>query len=129
MPKTRSNLFDLILQGSALMTNELWVDLGIIPNNSQIMLGYATYTPDGKTITFELRSNLLGYSTSTTGTTKLHDRVTVKDLSVIDRDYYQNGRLQTLTVSSTGIEKLWIRLTSKSNASADAYWWIYYTVL
>jgi hypothetical protein len=129
MPKTRSNLFNLILQGNATMTSELWVDLGVIPTGSQIMLGYATYTPDGKTITFDLRSNTVGNSTGTTGTTTLHDRVTVRDLNNAQRDYYQNGRLQTLTVQSTGVEKLWIRLTSKSNAAADAYWWIYYTIL
>ena len=129
MGKTRSNLFNLIIQGTTSMTNELWVDLGVIPTGTQIMLGYATYTPDGKTITFDLRSNTAGNSTGTTGTTTLHDRVTVRDLNNTNRDYYQNGRLLTITVNSTGVEKLWLRLTSKSNASADSYWWIYYTTL
>ena len=129
MGKTRSNLFDLVNQGSASMTNELWIDLGLIPNGTKLYLGYATYTPDGKTITFSLRSNLAGQSAGTTGATTLHDRITLKDLTTIDRDYYRNGRLQTLTVQSTGVEHWWLQLTSKSNAASDLYWWIYYTTI
>ena len=111
------------------MTNELWVDLGVIPNGTKLYLGYASYTPDGKTITFDLRSNTAGQSAGTVGATVLHDRVTARDLVVVDRDYYRNGRLQTLTVQSTGVEHWWLRLTSKSSAAADAYWWIYYTTI
>ena len=127
--KSRSNLFDLILQGSQTWTTENWVDLGVIPNGTKVMLGYADFTPDGKTTTFDLRSNTAGNSTGTTGTTTLHDRITVRDGVIASRDYYKNGRVQTLTVQSTGVEKLWLRLTSKSNNSADAYYWIYYTTL
>lgn len=127
--KTRSNLFDQIFQGQATMTSELWVDLGLIPNGSQFMFGYGTYTPDGKTITFDLRSNTTGNSTGTTGTTTLLGRATVRDLNESNKDYYANGRLQTVTVVSTGVEHVWLRLTSKSGNSADAYWWIYYTTL
>jgi len=129
MGKTRSNLFNLINQGVATMTNEFWVDLGLIPNGTQIMFGYATYTPDGKTITFDLRSNMATKSAGTIADTILHGRATVRDLSESNKDYYMNGRLMTVTVQSTGVEHYWIRLTSKSSASADAYWWIYYTTI
>ena len=129
MPKTRSNLFNLTNQGQAVMNNELWIDLGVIPNGTQVMFGYADYTPDGKTITFDLRSNTAGQSAGTVGATTLHGRLTVRDLNIGSADYYRNGRLQTLTVQSTGVEHMWLRLTSKSNAAADAYWWIYYTTL
>lgn len=127
--KSRSNLFDQIFQGSATMTGEFWVDLGVIPNGSQIMFGYATYTPDGKTITFDLRSNTAGLSAGTTAATTLHGRATVRDLNESNKDYYANGRIQTVTVQSTGVEHVWLRLTSKSGNSADAYWWLYYTLL
>ena len=129
MPKTRSNLFDQVSQGLVSVGTETWVDLGLIPNGTKVMFGYATYMPDGKTIVFELRSNTAGQSTGATGTTVIHDRVSLRDGSVIDRDYYRNGRLQTVTLQSTGVEHFWLRLTSKSAATADGYWWIYYTTI
>jgi len=127
--KTRSTLFNLVNQGLAVMTTEQWIDLGLIPNGTQIMFGYGDYTPDGKTITFDLRSNLATKSAGTIAETTLHGRATVRDLQIAEKDYYRDGRLTTVTVQSTGVEHYWLRLTSKSSNSSDAYWWIYYTTL
>ena len=85
--------------------------------------------PDGKTLTFELRSNTAGNSTGATNTTVIHDRIACKDITSVDRDYYKNGRIVTQTVISTGVEHFWLRMTSKSSVVADGYWWIYYTTL
>ena len=128
MPKTRSNLFDLINQGVTIHTSsDIWLDLGLIPLGSKFMIGYADFTADGKNITFDLRSNILGESTGTIAKTILSGRATVRDGTIYSGDWYRNGRLSTCTVISTGIEHFWLRISSKTNNAADAYWWIYYT--
>ena len=127
---TRSNLFDKIFQGlSTFSSSPVWIELGVIPSGTKIMFGYGDYTPDGKNITFDLRSNISGQSTGTDANTTLHGRITVKDGNNGSADYYRNGRVSTLTVQSTGIEKVWMKVSSKTNGSADAYWWIYYTTI
>jgi hypothetical protein len=124
----RSITFDLISQGIQTFTTETWIDLGTIPSGSKAWFGYADYMPDGKTTIFELRTNTAGNSTGTTGTTTLLGRASVRDGVTASVDYYRNGRLSTKSVAGTGTEKMWLRLTSKSAAAADAYWWIYYTL-
>lgn len=122
-------LFDQISQGLASVGQEAWIDLGLIPNGSQLMFGFATYTPDGKTIVFELRSNNSGQSSGTTAVTTIHSRTSVRDGDSKDVDYYKSARTAVKTITSTGVEHWWLRLTSKSAVVADAYWWIYYTTL
>jgi hypothetical protein len=124
----RATLFDTISQGIQAFTTEQWIDLGTIPSGSKAWFGYGDYMPDGKTTTVELRTNISGQSTGTTGNTTLLGRVTARDAVTVSADYYKNGRLSTKSVQSTGVEKIWLRITSKSNAAAEIYWWIYYTL-
>ena len=122
-------LFDQVSQGQASVNAELWVDLGLIPNGNQFMFGFASYSPDGKTLIFELRSNNAGQSTGATGTTSIHSRTSVRDGDTKDVDYYKSAKTAIKTGVSTGVEHWWMRITSKSQAVADAYWWIYYTTI
>ena len=125
----RATLFNLINQGVATAaTTEQWIDLGTITSGSKAWFGYADYMPDGKNCTFQLRSNLAGKSAGTTGDTTLHGSITAKDLTTMSADYYKNGRIVTKSVQSTGVEKMWLRITAKANSSCDNYWWIYYTL-
>lgn len=124
----RATTFDTVLQGIQSFTTETWIDLGTIPSGSKAWFGYADYMPDGKTTIFELRTNTAGNSTGTVGTTTLLGRASLRDGVTGSADYYRNGRLSTKSVQSTGVEKIWLRLTSKSAAAAEAYWWIYYTL-
>lgn len=121
-------LFDKTYVGQLNFSNqEVWVDLGLIPNALQIMFGFTTYSCDGKTITFEVRTNKIGFSDGSLVNTDMHDRVSVRDGDSKDRDYYKNANTTRKSVISTGIERVWLRLKSKSNNNADAYWWIDYT--
>jgi len=124
----RATLFDTVSQGIQSFTTETWIDLGTIPTGSKIWFGFADYMPDGKTTIFELRTNLTGQSAGTVGATTIHGRASIRDGVTAPVDYYKNGRLTTKSVAGTGSEKMWLRLTSKSAAAADAYWWIYYTL-
>ena len=110
-------IFDTIISGSGLVGTESWVDLGLVPLGRQILLGYATYIAEDKNCQFETRSNLYGYSDGSLIHTQLHDWVSVPTGSSMDRDFYFDGNVNTLTVVSTGAEHLWVRVVSRSAAS------------
>ena len=113
-------IFDKTISGSGTVNQELWVDLGVIPNGKQLLLGYATYIAEDKALQFETRSNIAGQSTGTIGNTTLHDWTATTTGSSVDRDFYQYGYVNTTTVVSTGVEKLWLRI--KSGSAAAGAW-------
>lgn len=116
-------IFDLVLYGTGTVGQEVWVNLGSIPTGKQFLLGYATYIAQDKNCQFETRSNLTGMSTGTAGTTQLLDWTSAQGGTGVDRDFYQFGNINTLTVVSTGVEKLWLRVVTQS-ASTGVYSYI-----
>jgi len=61
----RQPLFEMTSQDAITITGDTWVDLGLIASGVQLMFGFATYVPEGKAITFSLRSNEVGKSAGT----------------------------------------------------------------
>jgi len=121
-------LFDKQYTGTLnFSSQDVWVDLGLIPNTLYILFGFATYIADGKKLTFELRTNKAGFSDGVAANTDLIDRVGVLDGDSKDRDYYRNAQTARKSVVSTGVEHTWLRIRSKSANNADGYWWIDYT--
>ena len=121
-------LFDTVISGSGTVQTETWVDLGTVPNGKQIWLGYATYAGIDKNTQFETRSNTIGQSTGTVGNTTLHDWSATQQGSSVDRDFYQYGNIMTATVSSTGVEHLWLRVLSQGNSAGSFDYIIRYTI-
>lgn len=119
--------------------NETWIDLtsygpsanSPIPSGKQIWIGFLTCISQDKGATFELRPNLPGQSTGTTGTTQLRGFVQVPSGESRDLDLYYNGAIVSLApvgVASTGVEKLWLRIKSITSSSATYEFLLYYSL-
>ena len=103
-----------------------------IPSGQQLWLGYITLISTDKDLVFEIRPNLPTQSTGTTGNTQLRafQSVAAADGSK-ELDLYYYGNLLTLApvgVSSTGVEKLWLRVTSGTNTVANFSYIVRYTL-
>ena len=109
-------IFDTVISGSGTVNAEGWIDLGLVPNGKQLLLGYATYIAEDKNLQFETRSNLAGKSAGSLADTQLHDWAAASGGSGVDRDFYQFGYVNTLTGVSTGVERLWLRIRSNSQS-------------
>lgn len=123
-------IFEKTLLGSGSMTSESWVDLGTITTGKQWWIGYATFIASGKNLKFELRPNLPGQSTGTTGTTQLRSFSSVPGDDSKDVDLYFYGNIIMLappTAAATGVEKLWLRVSSGSGSAATFDYIINYT--
>jgi len=108
-------IFDLSFSNSGTAGTELWVDLGAIPSGFKWWFGMMKSTSPDKSLTFELRTNTATKSTGTLANTLLLFSVSVTPKSgTVTSDLYKNGRLHTATVLSTGVERAWLRLKSKS---------------
>ena len=132
--------FELLSLGSLTASGtEQWVDLltygpntnSPIPTGKQIWIAYITCISPDKTSIFELRPNSPTKSAGNTTDTQLRGFQSVQSGTSEDLDVYYGGAIQTLAptgASSTGVEKLWLRITSGSSASATYEWIIYYTL-
>jgi len=90
-----------------------------------------TCIADDKAATFELRPNLPTKSAANTTDTQLRGFVTVPTGESRDLDLYYGGAIITLapvSAASTGVEKLWLRIKSSSNAAATCEFILYYTL-
>ena len=120
-------IFDLAFIGTGVTASkDDWYDLSSygpnanspIPSGKQLWLGFATFVAEDKNLTFEVRPNIAGQSTGTTGNTQLRGFASVPSGESKDIDFYFNGMLTTLvpmTAISTGVEKLWLRVRSGTN--------------
>ena len=122
-------IFDKAFMGSGTtVTKDDWWDLSSyapdpnspIPSGKQLWLGFATFISYDKTMSFEVRPNLLGQSTGTTGATQLRAFSSMPAGESRDLDLYLSGTVLTLapvSAQSTGVEKLWLRTRSTSAAA------------
>lgn len=126
-------IFDLILSGNGSISGgEVWVDLGAITTGKQMFIGYATFcnitAQNG--LVFEIRTNNVGASASTTAATYLLDSSGAQMGDSVDRDLYFNGNINTFAPinASTGVEHWWLRITQPS-ASTNTFQYIFrYTI-
>jgi len=110
-------IFDTIIYGTGTLGTSTWVDLGAIPTGKQISIGFATLVAEDKNLQFVLRSNLTGQGAGTDNATALHDWAAAPSGLSVDRDLYQNGNIQTVTVVGTGTEHWWLHVQAQSNAT------------
>lgn len=116
--------------GDLTVNKELWIDLGAIPIGKKVWFGNLQFTAPDKSLTVEMRSNILG---ETAGT--LADTETIYKASVSPRkgtvtlDMYKNGRLHLVTITGTATgEKFWMRLSSKKHTAASFIYYLAYTL-
>ena len=126
-------LFNLNIKGpppgTATTPAEQWIDLGLITSGYDFWIGNAQYTSPSKSITFELRTNLLTKTAANTTDTKLLDAVALTTKSgTVTRDLYKKGTLHTATVHSTGVEHWWLRLVSKTATAGGYLYSVNYTL-
>ena len=107
-------IFDLGKSGSGSAGTEAWVDLGLITSGYDFWIGSWVVTSATKAFIFELRTNLLTKSTATIATTKLLASASPRVGASVIQDLYKSGRLHVVTVKSTGVERWWVRVYSKS---------------
>lgn len=123
--------FELVFLGSGSAGSEAWVDLGVIPTGKQLWLGLATFISDDKAIAFEVRPNIPGQSAGDVANTQLRAMTSVPTGESRDIDFFFGGQVLAVapvTAASTGVEKLWIRLRSKSNATGTFSYILFYTL-
>lgn len=116
--------------------SEKWIDAGAlggadspIPTGKQIWLGSGIFFCEGKLLNYELRTNTAGQSTGTLGTTVIRGLAqSSPDAGDTAVDFWDERRVDLLSppVASTGVEKLWLRVYSGSNASADFTAFLFY---
>jgi len=128
--------FDQVAYGSGTVTSETWIDLLAgtahtpIPAGKQILIGYITLISQDKPLKFQLKPNLPTKSLGNDGDTQLRSFSSVpkEDSKDLDLNFY--GEIVTLapvTAVSTGVEKLWMKVTGNGAIGAFDYI-IYYTL-
>lgn len=133
-------IFELSFMGSGLTsTKDDWYDIGLsqpnpsspVPSGKQIWLGYSTFISEDKNLIFEVRSNLTGNSTGTLANTQLVGFASVSAADSKDMDFYLYGNIITLfpvSATSTGVEKLWLRVRSGTQTVAAFDYILRYTL-
>lgn len=110
---------------------EKWVDLGLIPNGKQMLLGFATFCAEDKNYQFEIRCNRPTKSAGTIADTDMLDISGAAAGGSVDRDLYYGGLINTLAPQdqvSTGVEHWWLRVTSQGSSSGTFDYIIRYAV-
>jgi hypothetical protein len=113
------NIFTSSIIGDGSVTTTAWVNLGLIPTGSKIWFGTLQAASPDKSITFDVRTSLATKSAGTDAETQ-----SLASMSVTPKsgnkilDMYKNGRLHIVSVVGTGVERFWIKLTSKGSAGA-----------
>lgn len=133
-------VFELTCAGTVTVSGtDNWVDLtsfgpnanSPIPNGKQIWIAYITCISQDKSATFELRPNLHTKSLANITETQLRGFAAVPTGESRDLDVYYNGAIQSLapvSATSTGVEKLWLRIKSGSASTATFEFILYYTL-
>lgn len=107
---------------------DLWIDLGIIPVGKRIWYGSLQGGSPYKTTTFEVRSNLATKSTGTLADTTLHGSIAASTRSgTVNLDMYKSGTLHVVSTYSTGVERFWLHLISKTSTATDYLYTLNYT--
>jgi hypothetical protein len=102
--------------------------ISAIPTAYKIWLGQGQYSSPDKSITFEIRGNITGQSTGADAQTTLLYASTVGTRSgLVAVDMYKSGTLHVASVLGTGVEKVWLKLKSKSGTLGSWYASVNYT--
>lgn len=122
--------FNLSQNGVASVPKDLWVDLGSIgPTGQQLQLGLCNFTPIDKTIKCEVRTNQSGKSAGTDADTDLKANGQARAGNSATIDMWRKGRLFITTPVSTGVERWWLKFTSKQAPLSDCMWQVTYLEL
>lgn len=106
--------------GDLTVGSEAWIEIAAVPSGQRLWFGVGNFTSPDKSITFELRTNNTGESQGTLAKTALLFSAAVSPRKgTLLVDMYKNGRLHTVSVIGTGVEKCWLRLKSKSGTQAS----------
>lgn len=131
--------FELAFMGSGNVNAETWIDLTAqnpnpnspIPFGKRVWLGYATFISDDKTLKFEIRPNLPTKSAGTLADTQLRSSTSVMAGESEDVDLYYYGNIATfapVSADSSGVEKVWLRVTSGSSSLGAFSFIVLYTM-
>ena len=119
--------FEKTFEGSDVVTSELWVDLGAIPVGTQCWFGFAVFIAIDKSLAFHLRTNKAGLSAGDLASTTLHDYGAAVAGDSVDRDLHRDGNTFIASIVSSGVEHVWLRVTSKSGSAGDFDFIVWYT--
>jgi hypothetical protein len=125
---TGGSIFTTNKTGTGSYGAALYIDLGLIPTGFRIWFGSGQYS-SSKSGTFELRTSKLTKSAGNdTDTTLLGSISASSKTGTVTQDYYKSGTLHTVSVTSTGVEKFWIKAKSTTATSGTYYYSLNYTV-
>lgn len=122
-----ASIFNLAVSSTGTVGLETWIDLGLIPTAQQIWLGAATFSAQGKAMTFEIRGNTSTKSAGTTAATTLLATKALKAGTSGTLDLYKNGSLIVRSIVGAGVEKWWLRIYSRSSTASAYNYTINYT--
>lgn len=106
-----------------------YIDLGTIPVGAKIWFGSGQYGSPDKSVTFEIRTNLVGLSAGDAASTKLLASIAAGPRTgTVNADYYKSGTLHIVSVVGTGVEKFWLALKSKSSTAGSFFYSVNYTL-
>lgn len=113
------SVFNLNITADGSVGTEYFHDLGAIPTSYRIWFGSLQATAPDKSVTFEVRTSNVGKSAGNTSDTTLLASVAASLKSGTKLlDMYKSGRLHTVSVLGSGVERFWIRLVSKGTPGA-----------
>lgn len=131
--------FEKVSIHNGTLTTESWVDLtstgpdinSPIPSGKQIWIGLISFVSWDKPLTIEIRPNLATKALGTDAETQLRGFATIpkEDSKDVDFDYW--GKILTLapvSVASTGVEKVWLKIKSGSGAVGEYDCMLYYSL-
>jgi len=121
--------FNLNQKGVSIVSKDDWIDLGLIPNGQQYQIGLVEFTPIEKSLTCEIRPNIISQSQSTESATSISGKSSTKAGTTKKIDLWRKGRLVSLTALSTGVEHWWLRFTSKKQTPTEVIWSVSYMEL
>jgi hypothetical protein len=101
-----------------------------IPSGNRIWVGYDVFDSADKHLNYEIRTNKAGQSAGSAGATDLLGTGASDPTSQSAiMDYHQNGNIEVvapISADSTGVEKLWLRVTSGTMTVAEFNAFVWY---
>jgi hypothetical protein len=124
-----ASIFTSSIIGDGTFGASIYIDLGLIPSGQKTWFGAGQFASPDKTSTFELRTNIASQGSGSDANTLILGAINAGARSgTVTKDFYKNGSLHTVSALGSGVERIWLKIKSKTAASGSYYFLITHTV-